>query len=239
MSPALAGRDMTDFTTHFDDAAWHSFVRGILPASDSQPMREHLDRGCAECQRSYEAWRRFADTASRQGSSAIADSADSFAMALFELRRKIPFRAGMALLAERVFDSLQEPAPMGIRGSASASRQLVYEAGGYLIDLQLEQRSGGSGALTGQVVHAWTEGATCGAGVVLVHENSVVGQTVANSIGEFQFHCDCRDNLKICVGTSDETFIEVPIPDARSSLLAAGSAKEPINGDWEYCKKSN
>jgi hypothetical protein len=158
-------------------------------------------------------------------------------MALFALRRTIPFRAGMALLAERLFDSLQDRSPMGIRGSAFASRQLVYEAGGYLIDLQLEQRTGGSGALTGQVVHAWTEGATCGAGVVLVRENSVVGQTVANSIGEFQFDFDYWDNLKICVGTSDKTFIEVPIPDTHSNRLSAGNAKEAINRDSEYCKE--
>lgn len=111
---------------------------------------------------------------------------------------------------------------MGIRGSASGPRQLVYEAGGYLIDLQLEQQVTGPGALMGQVVHAWTEGATRGAEVVLVRENSVVGQTVANSIGEFQFDCDYWNDLKICLGISGDTFIEVLLPNASSGPSGAG-----------------
>lgn len=224
---------MTDFTAHFDDDAWHSFVRGIPPASHEQAMRAHLDLGCAECQRAHETWRRFVEV-----SDATTDSEDRFAKAVLALRRRIPFRPGLALLAERVFDSFQDPSPVGIRGSASAPRQLVYEAGGYVIDLQLEQRTDGPGALTGQVVHAWSEGAARGAGIVLVREDSMVGLTVANSIGEFQFDCECWDNLKICLGIADETFIEVKLPEVGSGPLAAGSAKEAADRDSGYWRKS-
>jgi hypothetical protein len=63
-------------------------------------------------------------------------------------------------------------------------------------------------------VHAWTEGATRGTGVVVVGQNAIVGQAVANSIGEFQLDCEHFDNLKICLGISDETFIEVALPNA-------------------------
>jgi hypothetical protein len=201
---------MTDFTTHFDDDAWQSFVRGILSASKKQAMQSHLDRGCAECQRSYETWRQFVEATSHDMSDAMNECGDCIAKSILALRKKTPL-----LLARRVFDSFLDPSPMGIRSSGTAPRQLVYEAGGYLIDLQLEHRTGGPGALAGQVVHAWTEGATRGAAVVLVREDSVVGQTVANSIGEFQLDCDYGDNLKICLGTPDETFIEVPLPDGR------------------------
>jgi hypothetical protein len=228
---------MTDLTTHFDDDAWQNFVRGILAASKKQAMQSHLDRGCAECQRSYESWRRFVETTSPEGSVATADSADAFAKTVFALMRRIPFRAGLALLAEPVFDSFQDPAPVGIRGAADAPRQLVYEAGGYLIDLQLEQQTGGGGALTGQVVHAWTEGATRGAGIVLLRDDSVVGQTVANSIGEFQLDCQYWNNLKICLGIADGTFIEVKLPQAGPEPSVAGSAKE-ANRNPESWRKS-
>jgi hypothetical protein len=127
---------------------------------------------------------------------------------------------------------------VGIRGAAAAPRQLVYEAGGYLIDLQLEQQAGGAGALTGQVVHAWTEGATRGAGVVLLHDDSVVGQTVANSIGEFQLDCENWDNLKICLGLVDETFIEVKLPEAGPEPSLAGSAKEAANRNSDSWRKN-
>ena len=122
---------------------------------------------------------------------------------------------------------------MGIRGSATAPRQLVYEAGGYLIDLQLKHRTEGPGALAGQVVHAWSEGATRGARVVLLREDSVVGQTVANSIGEFKLDCEYWDNLKICLGLVDETFIEVLLPDTGPESSAV-RANEATNGNSEY-----
>jgi hypothetical protein len=224
-------------TTHFDDDAWLSFVRGILPASQDQAMRAHLDRGCPECQRSHETCRRFMETASRDGSDSAADSPDSFAKAVFAVRRRIPFRAGLALLAEPVFDSFRDPAPVGIRGSAADPRQLVYEAGGYLIDLQFEQQMGGPAVLTGQVVHAWTGGATRGAGVVLLRERSVVGQAVANSIGEFQFDCDYWDSLKICLGISGDTFIEVLLPNASSGPSPTGTPEKTTAGDSEPGKK--
>ena len=229
---------MTDPITHFDDEAWHGFVRGILPATDEQVMRAHLDRGCAECRESLAIWSRFVKTASREGFDATTSSANGFAEAVFALRRKVPFRAGVALFAQRVFDSLRDPSPVGIRGSAAAPRQLEYEAGGYLIDLQLEQTGVGFGTLTGQVVHAWSEGATHGAGVVLVREDSVVGQTVANSIGEFQFDCNHWNNPKICLGIADETFIEVPLPNAISGQLSTGSPKKATESDSEHREKS-
>ena len=210
MSPAPVERTMTDLTTHFDDVTWLHFARGILPASHERAMRAHLDHGCDECQRAHLSWKRFVEAAGRDA----ADSPDGVAKAVFALRRRIPFRDGLALLAEQVFDSFQDPLPVGIRGSAAAPRQLVYEAGGYLIDVRLEQGTDGLSTLTGQVVHAWTEGATRGTGVVVVGQNAIVGQTVANSIGEFQLDCEHFDNLKICLGISDETFIEVTLPNA-------------------------
>jgi hypothetical protein len=229
---------MTDITTHFDDDAWHRFVRGNLAASHEQEMRAHLDGGCPECQRTFEIWNQFVESASREGSDATIPSTTGFARAVFALRRKIPFRAGVALLAQRVFDSLQDPSPVGIRGSAAALRQLEYEAGGYLIDLQFEQMGIGSGTLTGQVVHAWSEGATQGAGVVLVREDSVVGQTVANSIGEFQLDCKHWNHLKICLGLADGTFIEVLLPNAVSGQSANGSPKTATGSDSESWKNS-
>ena len=213
MSPHPIRRPITD-TPHFDDDAWLSFVRGVLPAHQVRVMRAHLDHSCVECLQTHQNWKRFLEIAAREVPDVAPDSAARFIKEAFTLPRRIPFREGLALVAERVFDSLQDPLPAGIRGSGTFPRQLLYEAGGYLIDLWLEQSKGGKGTLTGQVVQAWTEEASRCAGVVLVRESVVLRQTIANSIGEFQFDCESWDNLKICVGIWDGTFIEVPLPNA-------------------------
>ena len=229
---------MTDSTTHFDDDAWHRFVCGILPASSEEAMRAHLERGCAECQRTFDIWKRFVENISQDLSDATNDCWECIAKPILALRKKIPFHAGLALLARCVLDSFLDPLPVGIRGSATAPRQLVYEAGGYLIDLQLKHRTEGPDSLAGQVVHAWTDGATRGAAVVLVREDSVVGQTVANSNGEFQFDCESWDSLKICLGLVDETFIEVTLPDAGPEP-SVGSATEATNSDSKQWRKAS
>ena len=205
---------MTDSATHFGDDAWLGFICGRLPASDMRVMRAHLDRGCIECLQTHHKWNKYVEIASRELPDVSPDSAARFAKAAAALQRSIPFQAGTALLAHPVFDSLHDPLPAGIRGSAAPARQLLYEAGGYLINVRLEQSIGPANTLIGQVEHAWTEGAGCGAGVALVREDAVVGQTIANSLGEFHFDCEQWDNLKICLGIPDEVFIEVPLPNA-------------------------
>jgi len=204
---------MADVSPDFDDDAWISFVRGVLPAPDANLMRAHLDRRCVACQPTHQTWKRFVETVSPDVPDVPAESANRSIKALFTLMRCIPFSAGVALLAKRVFDSSLDPSPVGIRGSSVSARQLQYEAGDYLIDLQLERRTGGAGTLVGQVVHAWREGASCGAGVVLLQEGAVVGQTCANSLGEFQFDFAHRDNLRIGLGIPDGVLIDVPLSD--------------------------
>ena len=73
--------------------------------------------------------------------------------AAFTLRRRIPFRAGQSLTAERVFDSFVDPLPIGIRGSVASPRQLLYGAGDFLIDLRIEEGVRAPGTITGQVVN--------------------------------------------------------------------------------------
>lgn len=197
---------------HFEDDAWINLVRGILPAQAAEVMRKHLESRCAECQQTYETSVRIMELGSRQVAG-VSDFPVRLVKAVSALRRRVLFRTGPALLAERVLDSFRDPLPGGIRGTVASPRELVYEAGGYMIDIRLEQSPGKPGALTGQILHAWTEGATSGAGVVLLQGNGVVGQTAANSIGEFQLDFERPGDLRLCLGIPDGALIEVWLPE--------------------------
>ena len=189
-------------------------------------MRAHLNQGCEECRETYETWQRFVEIASQEAGVA-SESAVRFVKAAFALRRKVPFRAGTAQAAERLFDSFQEPSPMGIRGSPASPRQLLYQAGTFLVDLRVDQNPGLPGALTGQVVCAQTDRSTGCAGVVLLQEpNTVVGQTITNSLGEFQLDFERPDNLRICLEMPDGTLIDVVLPGKAEAPGRSGTFGE-------------
>lgn len=231
---------MADFTTHFEDDAWISLIRGILPVAEEQAMLVHLADGCPECRQTHETWKRFVEIASNSGCDVATDSAARLVKAAFALRRRIPFRAGLAHRAETLFDSFLDPVPAGLRGHAASARQLLYEAGDYLVDFLLEQRTAGPGALTGQVVHAHADGATAGAGIVLVREpDTVLGQTIANSLGEFQMNFERSGNLRVCLGIPDGTFIEVPLPEAARTPTPVGSLGEAGEHNPQHWRQHN
>jgi len=203
----------THLTTHFEDDAWLSFVRGVTTAEEAEAMRAHLNEGCDECRQTHETWQRFVEIAKHEACNLASASAIRVVKAAFALRRKVPFRAGLAQEAERLFDSSQEAWPRGLRGSPASPRQLLYQAGNFMVDLRLEQNSGLSGGLTGQVVCAQADRSTGCAGVVLLREpNTVVGQTITNSLGEFQLDFERPDNLRICLEMPDGTLIDVVLP---------------------------
>jgi hypothetical protein len=205
---------MSDYTTHFEDDAWLSFVRGRLAAEDAHSMHAHLSRGCEKCRQTHETWQRFVGIAQQEDGDVACESAIRLVKAAFALRRRVPFRSGLAHAAEGIFDSFQEPSPTGVRGSPASPRQLLYQVGDdLLVDLRLEQNPGLSCALTGQVVSAQSDRVTGCAGVILLREpDTVVGQTITNSLGEFQLDFDRQENLRICLEMPDGTLIEAVLP---------------------------
>jgi len=218
---------MTDFRTHFEDDAWLGFVRGLVIAEEKQAMRAHLNQGCEECRQTYEAWQRFVEIAKQEAWDVAPESAIRFVKAAFALRRRVAFRQGLAHVAERIFDSFQEPLPMGLRGSPASPRQLLYQAGNLLIDLRLEQNPGASGALTGQVVSAQSGQSTGCAGVVLLREpNTVIAQTITNSLGEFQLDFERQDDLRVCLELLDGTLLDVVLP---GNVMTRGRGGPPGN----------
>lgn len=226
-------RIMSEFTTHFEDDAWLGFVRGLMPEEDVRGMLAHLNSGCEECRRTHEIWQRFLEIARQEAGDAAPESAIRFVKAAIALRRRVPFAPGLSHAAERIFDSFQEPLPMGFRGSPASPRRLLYKASSFLVDLRLEQNPGPSAALTGQVVSALADKTTGCAGVVLLQDSkTVVGQTITNSLGEFQFDFDHQGSLRICLEIPDGTLIDVALPGERKRSHDLGPSGESPAGPF-------
>src|SRR5207245_5031022 len=86
------------------------------------------------------------------------------------------------------YDSLRERLPAGVRTQQRLSRQALYQAGDYSLDLRLENESGTSRVtLVGQIQNRKQPGKRLGGVPALLFSGKQgVGQAVSNSTGEVQ-----------------------------------------------------
>ena len=84
------------------------------------------------------------------------------------------------LVGKLMFDSRTQPALVGVRGPAGASRQAVFEAGDYAVDITVDQAAGSSHKmLVGQVMSRVAPVAPITAApVLLTSGETVVARTV-------------------------------------------------------------
>src|SRR5947207_5434093 len=129
---------MNDLQPHFEDRIWIDFVRGLPLADGGERLRAHLETGCSQCLETETCWRRILDVARREPRYEVPEAPVRLVKAAFGLERKAPMLSKLARMAERTFDSFLEPLPSGMRGGGAPARQLLHEAGNFLIDLRLE-----------------------------------------------------------------------------------------------------
>jgi hypothetical protein len=111
------------------------------------------------------------------------------AVRIFETQRSKPSvveRIGKAV-ASLVFDSLARPALAGVRSTETASRQLLYKAGDFSVDLQVVPAEGASVDLIGQVLRESEPGfeSVDRLGLDLMRGGEIVCSTSTNEMGEF------------------------------------------------------
>jgi hypothetical protein len=105
-----------------------------------------------------------------------------------------------------VFDSFREPLPAGVRSQHRVSRQTLYEAGDYAVDLRQEHERGGARVtMVGQVASRKEPGrALAGVAVVLSSGSSVLAKTVSNEFGEFQMEYPPARDLRLDIGAGPQ-----------------------------------
>ncbi len=223
---------MNTSAIHFDDDAWLALVRGCIAEERAKAMRAHLSEGCTECRRAHETWQSLLEIADHEARDLAPESALRSVKAAVALGRRVPALPGSACVAETILDTRLEPGPTSTRGGPAAPRQLLYRAGAYLVDLRIDESPGMPDALIGQIVNTVTERSPACAGVVLLGTpGTVLGQTITNSQGEFQFDLEGGgDALRICMEVPDGSLIDIAVPgNAKDSM---GPAHPGPPGDW-------
>jgi hypothetical protein len=187
---------------HFAMSQWVDYVRGLAPPSEAALMARHLSDGCETCGTLLGLVSRI-----RHEAAAEIEAPDNLvndAKAVFPAKPPLPAIDWLALprLAARlVFDSTSGLAFEGARTNLDSTLQLVYHAGDYAIELQIEQEPESTRlAVVGQVFdRAGTGKPLSGAPVALMARNQMVAQGATSRFGEFCLVSRMRAGLTVCM----------------------------------------
>jgi hypothetical protein len=198
---------------HADAATCADFVRGLLPPDARASLARHITE-CRTCAGTVEWLRAVASLAAADGEYEPPPHVLRRARALFALERPRLIRALPRLVGKLMFDSLTQPALAGVRGPAAASRQAVFEAGDYAVDITVDQATGSSRTmLVGQVMSRVAPVAPITAApVLLTSGETVVARTVCDRFGEFLLEYETQPRLQLhVVVDAGKRRLEMPL----------------------------
>lgn len=192
---------MTEAARHFEITEWADYVRNLMPAEQQQKMFAHLQVGCSKCERLQDLLSRFAIICIREAQYEIPRYAEQQAKALVALARAPRRSALQRLWGNLTFDSLNDPQPAGVRGTHQISRQMLYQAGDYSVDLRFEHEKGSASmVLVGQIANQKApEETMANIPVILLAGNRELTRSISNTFGEFQLEYVPESDLRLLV----------------------------------------
>jgi len=197
---------------HYDLGRWISFVHGFGSEAVRAAMEQHLAEGCAGCRQIASRLRVLSAIARNEAQRKVAPRALEFARSL---SARLPKKRWLVsrLMSRLVFDTMQAPLLAGVRGEPQASRQALYQAGDYSLDVRLEQEGSPTAVtLVGQVISVRTPAAELSnLPVAIVSRGSVLAQTVSNGRGEFQVEVPPEPALRLYIQVNRENSIEASL----------------------------
>jgi hypothetical protein len=197
---------------HFATEEWVDFVNGTLSTGIRQAMQEHLDAKCEKCSEVSNLWRNVRQTARRESQyeapeSAIRHVRNSFVIAQTRKDNRI------FDIPRLVFDSMWQPATVGVRSTPNTPRQVIYKAGEITIEMQLEPVPNSEIInVAGQISNTTLQGeGLTEIPVVISNPKGIVAQTATNRFGEFHLAFVPEGNLRISFGVVDGKELSIPL----------------------------
>lgn len=209
---------------HYEITDWLDFVHGFVGDEVGGRMQGHAAE-CRKCSETLGWLRRLVAAARAEAEYYVPEHAVHMARAMYALQRPEEVHVLPRVLAQLIFDSFREPAVAGVRSQQRITRQALYEAGDYSVDLRMEQERGAKCVvLVGQIANrVKPEQRMAEIPVLLMSGQDVVGRAKSNEFGEFQMEYAPRQPLSLYVpveGAGQE--IEVRLKD----LAGDGKARE-------------
>jgi hypothetical protein len=200
---------------HYSLEKWVDFARNVIHEDEKTEMQSHLETGCSQCSKELNLWRRLHQVAQRESSFEPSGGAVRTVNAAFANRRTARTRNAKSGVAALLFDSFRSPLLAGVRSAGSSSRQLLYGAENYRIDVRIEPRIDSEKiVLIGQVLNsADPEDRLSQIPVALLKGKKVLAKSVTSQFGEFQIECDIEGALLLKVSLPGTKEISLPLVD--------------------------
>ena len=186
---------------HFGIEQWTDFVRGLVEEKRQAVMEKHLSLGCKSCQRLANLLQQVVRAGKLEGLYEVPEYAVRRAKVVHALQDPQAIRSLPRILARLVYDSFREPLPAGVRSQQRLSREALYHAGRFEVDLRLErEKDTGQVTIVGQIASR-TEPAKemSGVPVFLASKKEIMARTVSNRFGEFQAQYQPQRHMRLYV----------------------------------------
>lgn len=195
---------------HFTTEEWIDFVNRAVSPGESREMERHLKDGCKRCLETVSIWQRVQKSAAtdrnyQPPADTVRVVKAAFAAAGLKGQRK-ESRGRISVL----FDSFLQPVVEGARSTATDSRQMLYRADPFQIDLQIEAKPGRNDlVVAGQLLDLSNPGiAGKDVRVTLSNLRGHVVHAVSNQNGEFLCEIKNSGDLQITfTGTHGEPIV--------------------------------
>jgi hypothetical protein len=195
--------------THFETWQWADFARGLDMGIDRTVMQAHY-KTCGRCRRTVQILSGVAAVAAAEPGNTPPADVIRLAKAIYTPPPSERF------LARLIFDSFLAPLPAGVRTQDRQTRQAVYEAGSYCVDVRVEhQPRRGTTTLVGQLADRDHPGANAAdVSVLLKTKQKTIASAPCDQFGEFYIEYRPAPSLRldVCLGQSGQV-LELPLSE--------------------------
>ena len=204
---------------HFATERWIDFVNQAVDTNEKQSMERHLQQGCKRCRKTVSLWQKVWQSAASEANYQPPEHAVRLAKAAFAEAGLAGQRKGPSRI-KLLFDSFLQPAFEGARSAGASTRQMLYRADPFQIDIQVEAAAGRNRiVVTGQLLNLSNPGILDqGTKIALSNMRGKVVNAMTNQFGEFSGEIENSGDLQMTFANPSSRPIVISLRDALGSL---------------------
>ena len=205
---------------HFSTQEWVDFVNHVVMGNQQEAMQKHLATGCKRCAETVSLWQKVSKTAAAEASYQPPAGTVRLAKAAFATAGTAQPQKESRGVIEVLFDSFLQPAVAGARSVVIGTRQMLYRADPYQIDIQIEPKPGSNRlVITGQLLdlsHPGIIGRDIQVTLSNHRGNTVMAAT--NQFGEFSGEIENSGDLELTIPGEADKPIVISLRNALGNL---------------------